>query len=442
MGIFILFAFIFELITLLEMYFKTFNFKKFMENFNLLKKIFINFIINKWKVTGPYYCATIIKPFYSQDTPYFKDIKNIKNLTSKVTNSDQVIEEVTKNYWYDFLPNLNYNFFPNYIYNYNFFDNYLIFQKQSLIYMNYFTLKIWDTTTVYVFDKKMEFLHHKYILINHPLSIKINKLILESGIINKISEFYFKIINKISELYFKIINKFLVFLFENWEIINKFFDHLFVNFSLENTLIFPITFVGFVFIKRIFDIGEKSFDKLNVLLIIFIKKEIIILTEAAIYYWYVWFMTLAKYINILEYSNTIYKDIKKKYGQKIREFLEKNLYTTINPSYNSSKIPLYKLKFQIKCFKEKIFNKIFVTSIRKEEISLKKLYKNIQEELIFYETQKKLFRDIIQRIRNNEENFYPNNSESLFLQYIETIDHLIDELIARSDDLLLKIVDI
>jgi len=50
-----------------------------------------------------------------------------------------------------------------------------------------------------------------------------------------------------------------------------------------------------------------------------------------------------------------------------------------------------------------------------------------------------LFEDIINRINNKEEFFYDDASAILFTQYIEVIDHLINELEARKESLILTL---
>jgi exonuclease VII small subunit len=67
-------------------------------------------------------------------------------------------------------------------------------------------------------------------------------------------------------------------------------------------------------------------------------------------------------------------------------------------------------------------------------LSLVEQLDTINTELSNYEIQRQKFMTIINNIENNKEEFFPNESIHLFKEYIVLIDHLIDELKSRAEN--------
>jgi hypothetical protein len=61
--------------------------------------------------------------------------------------------------------------------------------------------------------------------------------------------------------------------------------------------------------------------------------------------------------------------------------------------------------------------------------------KTLEYELNKYENQKKKFSATIERIEKNEENVYPQESKSMFKDYVVLVDVLIKEMTAQKDAL-------
>jgi len=141
---------------------------------------------------------------------------------------------------------------------------------------------------------------------------------------------------------------------------------------------------------------------------------------------------------LFDYHRQISEFIKSVCGAKIRAFVKDNFYRTINPKSKLLSLPpLYKFKFQLICLKDKIMNKI-VINLNKIP-SILDLIAKLEGKLIFYITQRQLFVDIIWRLENGVENFYPDESVILFRQYIEVIDHLVEEMQGRVAELKLNL---
>jgi hypothetical protein len=68
-------------------------------------------------------------------------------------------------------------------------------------------------------------------------------------------------------------------------------------------------------------------------------------------------------------------------------------------------------------------------------LSLSEQLNTIEKELNLYEIQREKFIKIIYNIENNKEEFFPNESKNLFEEYIILIDHLIDDLKSRANNI-------
>lgn len=166
------------------------------------------------------------------------------------------------------------------------------------------------------------------------------------------------------------------------------------------------------------------------------------LSPYTLYIWFIWLTTvfLANLVSIAmnNYSKSMTGYITEKFGTKIDALIKQNLYITINPQLLKLKrLPFYKLKFQIICLKNNFFNQITVED--RTNPSLSDQIQNILKELDFYVKQRQLFKTIINRVKNKEENFYDDDCVGLFTQYIDIINNLIDELESRKENLIIKL---
>ena len=171
-------------------------------------------------------------------------------------------------------------------------------------------------------------------------------------------------------------------------------------------------------------------------------------------------ITFSENINI---NNPIYNNMFKLMG------LHKGKQIDPNPSIlqnnNSSFIPpVYfeeEIQTAIQVSRQDIFNnnrvgessnknkqlvrKLFmeIVNIEKEpqplNLSLFEQLDNVRFELVTYEAQQEKFKIIIKNILENKENFYPQESKTLFIEYIEVIDHLLEELKCREFNIISNI---
>lgn len=89
-------------------------------------------------------------------------------------------------------------------------------------------------------------------------------------------------------------------------------------------------------------------------------------------------------------------------------------------------------------FFEKIKNQGGLTTTNLN-LSLSEELKKVTYELEAYEAQKQKFKSIIINIDNDKEEFYPSEAKYLFVQYIEVIEHLLEELNSRKFNIISKI---
>jgi len=352
-----------------------------------------------------------------QDSKSFTDIKpfqDSKPLTDINSNTVGLIPQETvnnKNWFIDFF-NIKLN-------------NIYFTENMKEWYNNLGKKDIFKLT-----EEKKEILIHKRTLIYQGAKFKID---FYTGLINGISE---TIIRNI-----KILSEHWIYYFPFFKGINISLDLLPFNSLSGNFFILSLICAVPM---RIWN-NQVAFTKIDLVRLSSLGiswgfRTYILLSPIALYNWYLWlttvFIALLAQVAMNKYSISIAKYIDANFGNKIREFWNQNIFITKDPKFIKLKrLPLYKFKFQLICLKNNIINHIIV-SVRNNP-PLTSQIDNILGELSFYVRQRKLFEDIINRINNKEEFFYDDASAILFTQYIEVIDHLIDELEARKENLIL-----
>lgn len=296
------------------------------------------------------------------------------------------------------------------------YEKYRTLQKESLNEIEKIKTKYLNLSKSCLSEEKKEFIKQKYYLAKNSCQVKLDIFSSFKCIIINFKEYLFS---------FSMLQKFFNCLS---------FEHL---MAIEN--IFGLSIVG-TFAMRII-MNKPIFNKLDLLKVtafMFYLTPILQFTSAQIYFWFLWFMFIISKYYLFDYHRQISEFIENVCGAKIRAFVKDNFYRTINPKYKLSSFPpLYKFKFQLICLKDKIMNKIVIDL--NEIPSILDLIAKLEGELIFYITQRQLFVDIIWRLENGVENFYPDESVILFRQYIEVIDHLVEEMQGRVAELKLNL---
>lgn len=220
------------------------------------------------------------------------------------------------------------------------------------------------------------------------------------------SKYFYKKISLDISFFKSFVNNYGIYSFYDTSCnINYYLNNLFYKEKFEFKLFEPI-FNFFKFWFNIELISTKEYDVLASVQKFIAKKELT-------------FNDSPHSVEVIPYKLYNYNDYSS-------EICGENIYDNVDIKYEKIKYKesvrsdFYKQMLSEGGLKPKTFN-----------LSLLEELNQVTYELETYKAQSLKFKDIISNIKKGKENFFPTESVKLFIDYIEVIDHLLEELNSR-----------